>query len=270
MSTAAPPTPFLLPAASLARREVVRFLRQRSRVIGALATPLLFWLVIGSGLGKSFRPPNVDASQNFLTYFFPGTIMLVVLFTAIFSCISIIEDRREGFLQSVLVAPVSPTVIVAGKVLGCTALALIQALPMLLIAPLLGLKLSIGGLLSSLAILTVTSLGVGAIGFVFAWRLNSVQGFHSIMNLLLMPMWMLSGAFFPAAGAAPWTAAVMAFNPLTYATAALRMAIDPSAAQTVGELPGIGLCWAVLSVTVAASLFLAARAVATTSERPPK
>ncbi len=222
MNAAVAPTPFLLPAASLARREVVRFLRQRSRVIGALATPLLFWIVMGSGLGKSFRPPGADAEQTYLAYFFPGTIMLVVLFTAIFSCISIIEERREGFLQSVLVAPVSPAVIVAGKVLGCTLLALIQAIPMLLLAPLIGLSLSITGALSALAILMVTSLAVGAIGFVFAWHLNSVQGFHAIMNLLLMPMWMLSGALFPVNGAMGWTAAVMAINPLTYATTLLR------------------------------------------------
>ena len=270
MSTVATSTSFLLPAVSLARREVVRFLRQRSRVIGALATPLLFWLVIGSGLSKSFRPPSAVENQNYLTYFLPGTIMLVVLFTAIFSCISIIEDRREGFLQSVLTAPVSPAAIVAGKVLGCTALALIQAFPMLLIAPLVGLPLTVVGMLSALAILTVTSLGVAAIGFVFAWRLNSIQGFHSIMNLLLMPMWMLSGAFFPAEGAMRWMAAVMTFNPLTYATAALRMAMDPKAAETVVGLPSsLGACWAIMSLTVAVSFVFAARAVANTSERPP-
>ena len=267
MNATLAPTPFLLPAASLARREVVRFLRQRSRVIGALATPLLFWFVMGSGLGKSFRPPGADAEQTYLAYFFPGTIMLVVLFTAIFSCISIIEDRREGFLQSVLVAPVSPAVIVAGKVLGCTLLALIQAIPMLLLAPLIGLSLSITGALSALAILTVTSLAVGAIGFVFAWRLNSVQGFHAIMNLLLMPMWLLSGALFPAAGAAGWTAAVMAINPLTYATTLLRAALDPTAAQTAGQL---SLCWTVLGATMAVAFVLAARSVAATSARAPK
>src|SRR5215207_9337281 len=101
----APPAPpgtgLWLPALSLARRELVRFLRQRHRVIGALATPIVFWLLIGGGMGRSF------AGGNYLQFFFPGTVLMILLFTAIFSTISIIEDRREGFLQSVLVAPVS-------------------------------------------------------------------------------------------------------------------------------------------------------------------
>src|SRR6476620_5690612 len=113
MTTAAAPyadtqrpakTPLLLPALSLAKRELVRFLRQRHRIVGALATPIVFWLLIGGGMGHSFRASGPGAS-NYLQYFFPGTVLMILLFTAIFSTISIIEDRREGFLQSVLVAP---------------------------------------------------------------------------------------------------------------------------------------------------------------------
>src|SRR4051794_8202094 len=90
-------TPFLLPALSLARRELVRFIRQRHRVIGAFATPIVFWLLIGGGMGKSFRG-DASAGAGYMEYFFPGTILMILLFTAIFSTISIIEDRREGFL----------------------------------------------------------------------------------------------------------------------------------------------------------------------------
>src|SRR5215212_4076593 len=130
----APHPGLLLPALSLTRRELVRFLRQRHRVIGALATPIVFWLLIGGGMGRSFR------GGNYLQFFFPGTILMILLFTAIFSTISIIEDRREGFLQSVLVAPVSRMSIVLGKVLGGTALAFGQALLFLLFAPLVGVR----------------------------------------------------------------------------------------------------------------------------------
>src|SRR3954447_25723148 len=98
----APQPGLMLPALSLCRRELVRFLRQRHRIIGALATPVVFWLLIGGGMGRSFRGPGVtDAGGNYLQFFFPGTILMILLFTAIFSTISIIEDRREGFLQSV-------------------------------------------------------------------------------------------------------------------------------------------------------------------------
>src|SRR5688572_2130353 len=104
-------TSLLIPAMSLARRELVRFLRQRNRIIGALATPLVFWLLIGAGMGRSFSAAGPDG-DNYLRYFFPGTVLMILLFTAIFSTISIIEDRREGFLQGVLVAPVSKMAIV--------------------------------------------------------------------------------------------------------------------------------------------------------------
>ena len=97
----------LLPALSLCRRELVRFVRQRNRIIGALATPLVFWLLIGAGMGRSFSAEGLPGGDNYLRYFFPGSLLMILLFTAIFSTISIIEDRREGFLQGVLVAPVS-------------------------------------------------------------------------------------------------------------------------------------------------------------------
>src|SRR3954451_3530679 len=129
------------PALSLAHRELVRFLRQRHRIIGALATPLVFWLLIGGGMNRSFNA-DVPGGDNYLRYFFPGTVLMILLFTAIFSTISVIEDRREGFLQGVLVAPVSRMSIVLGKILGGTVLAFGQGLVLLLLAPLVGVKLT--------------------------------------------------------------------------------------------------------------------------------
>src|SRR6266516_1436781 len=117
---ALPAPGLMLPALSLAKLELVRFLRQRHRIIGALATPIVFWLLIGGGMGHSFRTAG-PGGGSYLQYFFPGTVVMILLFTAIFSTISIIEDRREGFLQSVLVAPVPRMAIVLGKVLGGTA-----------------------------------------------------------------------------------------------------------------------------------------------------
>jgi ABC-2 type transport system permease protein len=127
------------PTITLWQREIVRFYRQRSRIVGALATPVLFWLLLGSGFANSFRPGGAG-DMGYAEYFYPGTMILVVLFTAIFSTISVIEDRKEGFLQAVLVAPVARSTVVLGKILGGTTLALGQALLLLAAAPFLGLR----------------------------------------------------------------------------------------------------------------------------------
>ena len=132
---------FFLPLASLCQREIVRFLRQRSRVVGALGTPLIFWFLLGSGFGSSFRPASGALETGYLEYFFPGTVLMIVLFTSIFSNISVIEERREGFLLSVLVAPASRLSLVLGKILGVTTLAVLQGGLLLLLSPLLGIRI---------------------------------------------------------------------------------------------------------------------------------
>src|SRR5207248_1002566 len=147
-----------------------------SRVVGALAPPILFWFLIGSGLGHSFQPAPLSASGphvNYMQYFFPGTILLIVLFTAIFSTISIIEDRHEGFLQSVLVAPVSRGSVVLGKIAGGTTLAFLQGVLFLCFCPLVGISMRPAGALYVLLVLLVISFGLTGLGFLIAWRLDS-------------------------------------------------------------------------------------------------
>lgn len=232
---AAAPGRGLAAAASLAWREIVRFLRQPSRIVGALAPPVVFWAVLGSGLSGVFRLPGTAAgaaapTTSYLAYFFPGTVVLVVLFAAVFSTISLIEDRQQGFLQGVLVSPAPRWAIVAGKVGGGAALALAQGAVLLPLAWAAGLPLAPAGLGAALGVLALLAVALAAVGFGFAWRVDSVQGFHAVMNLLLVPLWMLSGAVFPAAGAPRWLQLAMAADPLTYAVAALRRALDPAAA----------------------------------------
>ncbi|HYN22248.1 MAG TPA: ABC transporter permease, partial [Thermoanaerobaculia bacterium] len=189
---------------TLWRRELVRFFRQPSRMAGAAGSPLLFWILIGSGLSGSFRLPGGPADLDYLEYFFPGTMVLVLLFAAIFSTISVIEDRNQGFLQGVLVAPVSRATIALGKVLGGATLAWLQSLAFLALAPLSGIRLTVQSALAAAGVLAVLGISLTAVGFAFAWRVDSVQGFHAVMNLLLVPMWLLSGAFFPPSGAPVW------------------------------------------------------------------
>ena len=261
------PVGLWLPALSLARRELVRFLRQRHRIIGALATPIVFWLLIGAGMGRSFQAGSAPGGDNFLVYFFPGTVLMILLFTAIFSTISIIEDRREGFLQSVLVAPVSRMSIVLGKVLGGTALAFGQGLLFLLLSPLVGIRPTVAGWGLALLFMLVLSFALTALGFCIAWRMNSTQGFHAIMNLFLMPLWFLSGALFPPSGAWGPLAWVMRLNPLTYGLAGLRRAMywgqPASGDMGLGAGGNVAVCLAV-SVAIAAVLFALASAVAGT------
>jgi len=256
---AGPASPgMLLPAVSLARRELVRFLRQRHRIIGALATPVVFWLLIGAGMGRSFRAAGTPEGYGYLQFFFPGTVLMILLFTAIFSTISIIEDRREGFLQSVLVAPVSRMSIVLGKVLGGTVLAFGQGLLFLLLAPLIGLRMTAGGWAGALAMMGVVSFALTALGFCIAWRMSSTQGFHAIMNLFLMPMWFLSGALFPASGAMKGLGLLIRANPLSYGLSALRQTMDWGGPV----IASFGTSLAV-SVGFAVGIFLLASAIAT-------
>lgn len=249
----------LLCAYSLWLREMKRFYRQPSRVVGALASPLMFWLLIGSGIGRSFQAGTGAASQTYLEYFFPGTVMMILLFTAIFSTISLIEDRREGFLQSVLVAPVSRGAIVFGKILGGTALAVVQAALFLLISPFLGIHLSAAGWGVAALALIVNAFAMTGLGFLIAWRMNSIQGFHAVMNVLLMPLWFLSGALFPADGAPLWLRWVMTLNPLTYGMAALRHALA-GGRSALGSLPAPELSWIIILIFGGAMFFLSAKA----------
>jgi ABC-2 type transport system permease protein len=249
---------FFLAAGSMWQREIVRFVREPSRVVGALATPVVFWLLIGGGLGTSFRPADAPPSTNYLHYFFPGTILLIVLFTAIFSTISLIEDRRAGFLQSVLVAPVSRGSFVLGKILGGATLALIQALLFMLVSPFVGVVLTIPRALEVAAVLLLLSLALTALGFLVAWPMESTQGFHAIMNLFLVPLWLLSGALFPASGAASLVRWVMYANPLTYGLALLRELLYPDGSPGgAGGFPSLQLS---LAVTVAFTIAMIAAA----------
>jgi len=217
----------LLPAYTLWLREIVRFYRQPARVAGVIASPLLFWAVLGSGFAKTFQSSGLHGT-NYLTYIFPGSIALIVLFTAIFSMMSLIQDRNEGFLLSVLAAPVSRGAIVLGKVSGGATLAAIQGAIFLVFTPLVGIHLTIPSLLLAIAVIALISFSLTALGFVTAWPMDSTQAFHAIVNIILIPLWMLSGAMFPASGASGWLRILMRINPLTYGVDALRNALFPA------------------------------------------
>jgi ABC-2 type transport system permease protein len=254
-----PPWPVV---GTLAQRELVRFFRQRNRVFGALGQPIIFWLLFGAGLGKN----ELDYA-----HFFPGTLVMILLFTAIFATISIIEDRREGFLQGVLVAPIPRWSMVLGKVLGGAAIAMLQGILFLLLgwlADALGwfhvMSTTPLAVFAALILMFVISIALTGLGFLIAWRMDSTQGFHAIMSVFLFPMWLLSGAFFPN-DVGGWLGWIVRLNPLTYGVAGLRHHLQNGMIPRDAALPPLTVCWLVSLVFAALMLAAAWRIAGTRS-----
>ena len=233
---------------ALWHREIVRFVRDRSRLSGSLLQPIIFWLLFSGALqGSSFKPGGLDYGQ----YFFVGTLAMIALFTAIFSTITVIEDRKEGFLQGVLVAPVPRSAIALGKILGGATLGMGLAVIFLLLAPLAGVELHVDRVLLGLGVLALLSIAVTGLGFTLAWVMDSSAGYHGIMMLFLMPMLLLSGAFFPMQDAHWLMSWVRFVNPMTYGVGALRHALQ----GTAEGLPSFEVC--LLGTAVFAALTFA-------------
>lgn len=213
-------------------RDLMRFLRQPSRIVGALGQPVIFWIVLGSGMASTFKMPGAD-NLGYMEFFFPGVIVMVVLFASIFATVSVIEDRSAGFLQAVLVAPGSRASLVLGKSIGSASVALVQAAMFLALAPLAGFHYTQINwpLLAVISILA--SLGLTAFGFALAWLLDNIAAYHAIQMTLLVPLWVLSGAMFPVSDKHPVFAAIMRANPMTYATAGIRDALYGGAGSPV-------------------------------------
>jgi daunorubicin resistance ABC transporter membrane protein len=225
----------LATARVLVGRDLTRFFRQPSRLVGALGQPVLFWLLIGSGMAGTFRMPGAEG-VGYLAFFYPGVVLMVVLFAAIFTTVSVIEDRHAGFLQAVLAGPGSRGALVAGKALGSAAVALSQAALFLLLAPAAGFPYRSVNWPLLAAALALCAVGLAALGFAVAWTVDNVQGYHAIQMTLLVPLWVVSGAMFPASADRRGFAALMRANPVAYAVSGARRALGGPDAP--GALPG--------------------------------
>lgn len=234
------------PFRTLLRRELVRFLRQPSRIAATLATPALLWLFLAAGFADTFAPPG--AHGDYGAYLLPGMAAAAVLFSSIFSAMTLIEDRRAGFLQAALVSPAPRWSIALSKALGGAAFGTAQGGVVLLAAPLVGPAPGAGGFALALAALALTSVALTSLGLALAWWVNSPEGFHGVMNLLLMPMLLLSGAFFPPEGSAGWMRAVMAANPLRWSLEAVRSALEGAGAPGLAWGVTVGFAFAALAL----------------------
>jgi len=227
-------------------RDLIRYWRDRVRLVASLAQPLLFLLVFGIGLSSTLGGRGLSAGGpiDYSTFMFPGVVGMAVLFTAIFSAMSIVWEREFGFLKEILVAPINRSAVAIGKALGGATQAMVQGLVMLVFAPVVGVHLGIVAVLELFPLLFVLAFSLTSLGVALAARMRSMQGFQVVMNFLLMPMFFLSGALFPLSGLPAWMTVLTRFDPVAYGIAPLRtvalegsgvpaQVVDPTGAVTI-------------------------------------
>ena len=242
-------------------RDILRFWHDKMRLIGAITLPLLFLFVFGSGLSASMGllGPGIDFTQ----FMFPGVIGMTVLMSAFMAGVSVVWDREFGFLKEVLVAPISRAVVAVGKALGAATVALLQGGIILLLAPLVGISVSLVTVPTLLLLMLLLAVSVGSLGVLLATRIRSMEAFQAVMQVLMFPMVFLSGAFFPLRGLPAWLNILVKVNPATYGVTAIRQVmLGTSADSSFGIiLFGRSLSvWddiAVLAVFGAVMIFLA-------------
>lgn len=223
------------------QREMIRFSKDRARILAALAQPLLFLFVLGGGLSSIVSAG--DGSVDFKTFLFPGVLATSVLFTAAFAGISMVWDREFGFLREMLVAPVSTTAILTGKCVGGATVATLQALVLLALAGLVGVPYSPVMMLQLIGLLFLMAFMITALGLLLAARIKQIQAAMPLVQLIITPLMFLSGALFPLSGLPTWLAVVTHLNPMTYAVEPMRSVVfdhlDVDAATRATFDPGI-------------------------------
>ncbi|MBN1384732.1 MAG: ABC transporter permease [Elusimicrobia bacterium] len=211
-------------------RDIKRYYRDKPRIIGSFAQPILFLFVLGTGIASSFSVFGGGGGENFLNFIFPGIIGMTVLFTSFFSAMSIVWDREFGFLREILVAPISRTSIVIGKLLGGSTIAIFQGSIIMIFSPLLKVPITFIMVLKVLGVMFLLAMTISTMGIILASVIKSMQAFQVITNFLLMPMFFLSGALFPLNNTIRWMNIVSKINPLSYGIDAMRsvMLNDPA------------------------------------------
>jgi len=204
-------------------REYKRYIRYKSRILTSVVTPLLWLIIFGTGLGAAVRFGNIGGAYK--QFIFPGIIGQTILFTAVFSGVSVIIDRQYGFLKEILVAPITRPSVVLGKSLGISTASVIQGAVLLLLSFVVGISMTIPTFLASIILITIISLGLAGVGLIIASFTDSMEGFNLILSFIVLPMFLLSGALFPIQGLPSWLGFAVYLNPLTYGVDALRAVI---------------------------------------------
>ena len=241
------------------RRELIRFRRDRLRAVTSLIQPLLFLVVLGTGLSSlagASMPPGVD----FKTFIFPGVLAMSVLFTAVFSAASIVWDREFGFLREMLVAPVSRSAIVIGKIFGGATIATFQGIIMLALAGLADVPYNPVLLLTLAAELFLLAFTLTSFGVMMAARITQFQAFMALTQMLVLPLFFLSGALYPLTGLPAWLSFLTRIDPLTYVVGPMRHAvfIHLGLGEEAMQALSPGITWAGWVVPIGLSLGIVA------------
>ena len=241
------------------QRELIRFRRDRLRAVTSLIQPLLFLLVLGTGLSslaKGSMPPGV----SFKAFIYPGVLAMSVMFTAIFSAASIVWDREFGFLREMLVAPVSRSAIVVGKILGGATIATLQGVIMLALAGLADVPYNPVLLLTLVGELFLLAFTLTSFGVMMAARITQFQAFMALTQMLVMPLFFLSGALYPLTGLPAWLSVLTRIDPLTYVVGPMRHAvfIHLNISEEALHAMSPGITWAGWVVPIGLSLGIVA------------
>jgi len=244
-------------------RDLIRFWRDKSRIIGSIAQPTLFLFVLGTGLSSGFskafggarQGASILGGKDYITFMYPGIIGMTILFTSIFSAVSIIWDREFGFLKEVLVAPISRWSVAIGKALGGSTIAMIQGSIMLVFAPFVGVKLTPLIIVELFPLMFLIAFAMTSTGIVVAARMKSMEGFQVIMNFILMPMFFLSGAMFPLRGLPEWLDLLVKINPLSYGVDIMRYVVIGVNTYPVGRDLAVISAFSVVMIVLAVLQF---------------
>jgi ABC-2 type transport system permease protein len=249
-------------------RDILRFRRDKARLVASLAQPLLYLLIFGTGLSSALSgasggfggsaPAGGAGGLSYTQFIFPGIIGMAVLFSAIFGAMSIVWDREFGFLKEVLVAPIDRSAVAIGKALGGATQAMVQGLVLLVLAPLIGIDLSIAMVLALIPLTFVLAFSLSSLGVAIASRMRSMQGFQMIMTFLMMPMFFLSGALFPLQGLPTWMNVLTRLDPAAYGMDPLRRVVLSTALPPeMVDRMGLTLFGGVIPIPVEVAILLA-------------
>jgi len=200
------------------QRDVIKFFRDRARLVGSFAMPFMFLILFGSGISSMMGGAKAGplANFDFVQFMFPGIIGMTVFNTAIFSALSVVQDKEFGYMREILVSPISRVSIAVGKVLGGSTVAVFQGLMMLIFVPFIGVSISVLMILKLIPIMFLVAFALSSIGLIIASSLKTAQGFQMVIQVLVFPMLFLSGALFPLSGMPVWMNFLVKINPLTY------------------------------------------------------
>jgi ABC-2 type transport system permease protein len=241
----------LRPIYVICLREFIKFFREKSRLLGTLARPVLWLFVVGNGMSALIKP---QAGFSYLQFIFPGMIGMTILFSSIFSSISIVWDREFGFMKEMLVAPISRLSIVFGKAISGTFISVAQAVIILVLIPILGIHITLMQFVEVVAVSLLVSFCITSLGILIAARLTSFDGFNIIMNFLVMPMFFLSGAMYPVSSMPVALKGLSRINPLTYGIDAFKHVLLRNGTPPLG--PEFPLALDLLIVTAIAVIMI--------------